>query len=348
MAAGRRPPVAVIAWGPHAGRSAEMAAALGGESRCFFDFGIVDRRVVPLRYILSALRTVGFLARRRPASVVATNPPVVPGLIAWLYGRMTGGRVILDSHPSSFDPHAHRELACQLPVHRWLTRRVAATLVTVPELERTVRDWGGTPIVFHEVDPGWRLARAQRPGPRPRILSINSFNVDEPVPALLAAARLLEDCDLTIAGDVRRCPAELQAGAPANVRFAGYLRGDRYRAAFEEADVVVALSTRPQSVGRVLHEAVWARRPIVMSDWPATRDLFSEAVHVGNDPASIAAGVRDALARHGDLVDAADLALARQRARADGQLAALSAALGLPAVERDRATPAPEPARTVA
>ncbi len=319
--------MAVIAWGPSSARATELAHALGGEARAFFDLGLVDRRLVPVRYAVSLVRTVAYLAARRPRALVTTNPPVVPGLVGWAYGRLTGAPVVLDSHPSAFDPGAHRELARQLPLHRWLTRRVAATLVAGAPVEATVRAWHGTPIVLHDADPGWDAQPARAPAERPRILSAGSFAADEPTAALLDAARLLPDCDVIVTGDLRRCPAELVAAAPSNVRFTGYLHGSAYVAELRAADVVLSLTSRPEAACRAAHEAVYALRPLVTSDHPLARELFSDGVHVANDAASIAAGVRTALARHGELARRADDARARQRARVGAQLGRLRTTL---------------------
>lgn len=335
----RRPPVAVIAWTINAGRSAEIALAVGGESRCFYDLGSSTRKLIPVRYLLSAVRTVGYLARRRPRSVVATTPPAFPGLIAYLYSRFARVPVVLDSHPSSFDPKAHRELACQLPLHRWLTKRVTSTLVTGGEVATKVCSWGGRAIEFHEAPPSWRVATPACLRGRPTVLCIGVFGRDEPIATVLEATRSLAGCDVRITGDVRRAPAELIAAAPPNVEFTGYLRGERYRRALEEADIVLSLTDRAQNVSRASCEAVYALRPLVTSDWALTRELFPYAIHVGNDASSIASGLRAAVARHDELVGSASAALELQRARFERQLAGLRSALKLPGEAGADATP---------
>src|SRR4051794_12515179 len=96
------PPVAFIAWSEDDGRVLEIAAALGGEGRVFYDLAIVRRALVPLRYALSAARPIGSPARRRRAGVIVTTPPIFPAMIVSAYGWLTGAPVLLDSHPSAF------------------------------------------------------------------------------------------------------------------------------------------------------------------------------------------------------------------------------------------------------
>jgi hypothetical protein len=81
---------------------------------------------------------------------------------------------------------------------------------------------------------------------------------------------------------------------------------------------------------RAGYEAVYAERPLVVSDWPASRAVFPHALHVSNEPAAIASGLRRAVAEHERLVRVAPEALALQRARWSEQVSALRAVIETP------------------
>ncbi len=325
-----RPPVAFVAWTHRPGRAEEVAAALGGEARAFYFAGIGDKRLIPLRYAADALRTLAYLVRRRPRSVVATHPPIFAALVCLAWARLAGIPLVLDSHPSAFGLAGDALSRKLLPVHRWLARRAVATLVTGPALGGLVASWGGRPEVLHEAEPTWRSTPA-RPAPaRPAVLFAGTFAADEPVAEVLAAARAVPDVEVRITGDLARRPAELEGIEPANVRWLGYLPRDAYLAALRDADAVLALSTEDTSVMRTACEAVWAERPLAVSDWPYLRETFPDAVHVGNDRDGIAGGLRLLAGRHAELVRAAPAARARQAARWRAQRDRLAAALGLP------------------
>jgi glycosyltransferase involved in cell wall biosynthesis len=261
-----RPMVGFVAWGPTSGRGAEIAAALGGQSHCFYPPRLARKALVPLRYALSAVATTAYLARHRPRAVIATNPPVFPGLLAFAYGRLAGVPVLLDSHPSSFGRKGDRLSARLLPVHAWLARRVAATLVTTDDWVRQVARWGGRAEIVHEAPSGLAGSEPRALPARPVVLFAGVFAQDEPFAEVIEAARLLPSVELRVTGDLRRCPPGLRAAAPANVRFLGYLDGADYRQALQQADVVLALTTEPTSVMRAAYEAVYAGRPLVTSD----------------------------------------------------------------------------------
>jgi glycosyltransferase involved in cell wall biosynthesis len=320
------PPVAFIAWSSVSGRSREISSALGGEFRCYFDFGITRRSLLPIRYLASAVRTVCYLVVRRPRAVILTNPPIFVALAAYPYARLARAPLLLDSHPDAFrtdGPHAPF-----LGLHRWLARRARATLVTTDELASRVESWGGAGVVVHEPPPA-RLVESPAPlGPRPRVLVLGTLSTDEPLDVVLAAARELPELDFELTGDARRVAAETLASVPPNVRFLGFLRGDEYAAEIERASVTVVLTTWLEwAVPRSAYDAVYGLRPLVVTGSPVLRELFPYAIAVENEPAAVASGIRDAVERHDELVRDAREACALQTARWEAQLSTLRSLL---------------------
>jgi len=293
-AAGLCPPVAFVAWSANHGRCREFSAALGGEAVCMFDLSISHRPLVPLRYLVSAVRTAAYLARRRPASIIVTHPPVFPALICLAYARRAKVPIVLDSHPNAFGEKSSVEGRLLLPLHRWLARRVDLVIVGVDELRRRVEEWGGKALVVHEAAPEGTLPARSRTSTRPSVLWIGVFASDEPVTVVLDAAARLPHVDFVLTGDVRRVPLDTD-GAPANVTFSGYLRGHQYRQAVADADVVLALTDDPTSALRAASEATYAEKSLVISDLPHLAELFPHAIRVANDGSAISRGIAAAL-----------------------------------------------------
>ncbi|HEY6781515.1 MAG TPA: glycosyltransferase [Thermoleophilaceae bacterium] len=298
----RRPAVSFVVWGPVEGRAEEFAAALGGDYRAFFDFGIVSRRLIPLRYALSALRTVWYLVRSRPRSLIVANPPIFAAMIGWAYARLAGIPLVLDSHPISFGQKANRIGRFFLPIHAALARRAATTIVGTEALAERVRSWGGRADIVHEAAPSRLPLPSGRTRARdvPTVLWTGIFAADEPFPAVIAAARLMPDVELLVAGDLRRCPVD-PADAPPNVRWLGFLRGAEYQAALNDADAVLALTDDSTSAMRAAAEAVYAGKPLITSDLEHLAALFPGCVRVRNEAEAIVAGVRRALAERNGL-----------------------------------------------
>lgn len=325
-----RVPFVHVTWQRHGGRAEEMSHALGGRALHVHPKVLGARRWVLLRYLASCLLTLAGLLRHRPRSVAVTNPPVVPGLVVAAYGALTRTPYLLDSHTSSFGVKGNAMARRSLGVHRWLARRSAAVMVTTRSWVEEVERWGARGIVVHEAPPAWTVAQRPPAHDRPRVLFVGIFSEDEPVEEVVAAARELPDVDVAITGPLDRCPPELRASAPTTVSFVGFLGPEDYRRQLEESDVVLALTTEPTSVMRAAYEGVYARRAVVVSDWPNLREVFPLARHAANRGPDLAAAVRAALAEDpAQRSERAGRARELQLERWQQQVTAMRTALGL-------------------
>jgi exopolysaccharide biosynthesis WecB/TagA/CpsF family protein len=273
---------------------------------------------VLVRYLLSSVATGAYLLRRRPKLVIVTNPPVPGALVTYLWARLLGAGFALDSHPGGFGAQGDRVAARLQAIHRFLVRRAHFVMVTDESWCEKVRAWGGTPIVVHEAPGEWDLD-PPTPHERLRVLVVGTFSSDEPVAAVVGAARSMPEYDFFLTGDPSLCPAEAAAELPGNADLIGFLDPDRYKSELASADVVVTLTTEPTSVMRAACEAVYARRPVVLSDWPLGRRLFPYGVHTANDPESLTRALRSLAGRYEHHLDGLEEARSAQVARWDAQ-----------------------------
>jgi hypothetical protein len=322
--------LAVVAWTPSQ-RPQELAAALGGIAHTPYFPRLTQRALVPLRYAISTALTAGFLVRRRPRAVLVQNPPIVPGAIAYIYCRLAGARLVLDSHPRGFGLKGSHAGRLFRPLHERLMRHAAATMVASEPLADEVRRAGGRPLVVHEPPPLWRIDAPPAPGAPESVLWVGIFATDEPVAEVVEAARLAPDVRFVLTGDPDRCPPEVRAQAPANVTFSGYRRGEDYRALVAEATIMMVLTTAPTSVPRGAFEAVAALRPLIVSDQPLLRRHFPEALFAANEATALAGAVQEACDRRVALAAVAERARERDAQRWAAQRAELLTALGLDA-----------------
>ena len=241
------------------------------------------------RYAAGAVCTVAYLVKERPNAIIVTNPPVFPALISYAYGKVTGAPVIIDGHPSSFGLKGNRYGQLMLPITRWLTPRVAATLVTGAGLGSIVQGWGGRAAVTHEAPPLTMPTEYHEPDTK-TVFFACIFSSDEPVAEVLGAARLRPDVLFQITGDTARAERFITQ-APENVKFLGFLGLDQYAAALADAAVVMSLTDEPTSVVRAGYEAVYALKPLIVSDTPALRAAFPGAEYVAHTPDSLAEAV---------------------------------------------------------
>jgi hypothetical protein len=326
---GKRGGVLFLAWTRTSGRSHEIAAALGGDARPVFPERLSAKRLLLVRYAYCLVVSVGVLLRLRPSAVIVTNPPIFPGLLVRVWSVLTRRPYVLDSHPSSFGAKNHRVSQRLIGVHRWLARGAAATMVTTQKWVDTLSGWGARGLIVHEAPPLWRVGPlpALTAQTRPRVLFPGVFSGDEPVDLVWAVARLRPAVEFRVTGLRSRCPEHLIRDLPSNVTLVGYLDAAAFAAEVDGAHAVLALTTEPTSVMRCGYEAVYSRRPLIVTDSPAGQDAFPHAVQVPNDAERLASAVDLALSLAWRDKALLDLALKEQTYRWNQQLDALRSAI---------------------
>jgi glycosyltransferase involved in cell wall biosynthesis len=292
----RRTPVAVtgrydrvdctlfVSWIDHHGRSADLCRVL--PARCAFVGAgrVANPRTAPLRHLVQAVRTVRWLLRVRPRVLWVMAPPGDLVLLALLWRRLSGGRLVVDAHTGAvLDPGSGA------PRSTRLLRRADLVVVTTPRLAAVLERRGVRALPLH--DPPLQAVDADVE--HGRVVLPASWYADEPWADVLDAARLLPDVRFVLTG---RAPAGIVV--PPNVRLSGYLPTEAYERLVAGAAVVLALTTREDTMQRAAYEAVAAGRPVVASGTRALREHLSRgAVFTIGGGEDLARAVREALDR---------------------------------------------------
>jgi len=241
------------------------------------------------RYPRQLLDTIAALARMRPRAVLVQHPPTPVVWTVALYAALTGARYVIDAHSDAFQ---RARWLRPLWLTRAIARRAAAVLVTDRHWAHTVEAWGARAIVNQDVpttfvrDPSYPIE------PGFTIAVINTWAADEPLAAVVVAARDLPDVTFHVTGRADGRVAALGM-LPSNVRFTDFLAEPAYYALLESASAVMCLTTRDHTMQRGACEALSLGRPIVTSDWPLLRGYFDRGtVHVASTPDAIRDGVR--------------------------------------------------------
>lgn len=295
---------AFIVWGPPSlgPRSQVLARELGIQSLHFIHADIRRGALsAPFRYASQAFGTLRRLLRERPQVVFVQSPPSLAVLCVYLYCRMTGSRYLVDAHSAALQL---RIWMWPRWLHRFLVTRAITTMVTSEHFQAQIQAEGGHAFVLPDIASDFdRLVDYPLPG-RFKIAVVNTFAEDEPLPAILAAARELPEIDFYITGNTQRARAEIFAHCPDNAHFTGFLPDASYYALLSAADAVMCLTTREHTMQRGACEALSLGKPIITSDTRLLRSYFDRgAVHVLSEHSSIREGImrlRADLARYRD------------------------------------------------
>ncbi|HEX6289300.1 MAG TPA: glycosyltransferase [Herpetosiphonaceae bacterium] len=311
-----------IAWAPYGRRSELLARELGADLYFIHYLKFKVPIYAPPKYLLQAMRTLQLLLAERPRVVFAQSPPFVCGLVADWYCRLSGAHLVLDHHSDSFGPR----WAWALPIQQRLVQHALVNLVTNDHWAGVVESWGGAALVlpdpFVDLPPGESFSTAATFS----IAYVNTFSADEPLDAVLVAAKMIPEVHFYITGSKQKAPRTISATALPNVTFTDFLPDPQYFGLLRSAHAVMALTTRDHTLQSGGCEAVSLGKPLITSDWPYLRELFAQgALFVANTPESIAEGVRRMQQVHRDLErDVIDFRLQRRQAW-EAQFARLTA-----------------------
>lgn len=281
-----------ISWYPHR-RTSGLCDAWG------IPLEVIPSRQSGMRkWACQAAATLSLLRRYRPDVLFVQNPSL--GLTAlatwvqWLFGYY----LVVDAHNEGVRPFVRSgKLVRRLTRH--LLRRADWTIVTNGALAEDVRHAGGNPLILPDRLPVPPAAPADDDSartPGPDVMVISTYAPDEPLGAILGAAGQMPDITFAVTGKAERFAA-LGLERPKNVQLTGFLPDPDYWRALAGARVILDLTLMPDCLVCGAYEGLALARPLVLSDNPATRELFGQgAVLTGAEPGEILAALREALA----------------------------------------------------
>lgn len=286
----RSRPWIFITWYPYCRRSDRLAEQLGARSYLVHYLRFKSPAVAPVKYLLQAMKTASILLRDRPSIVLTAVPPVVSALVIWCLSGILRYRLVIDAHSGTFQ---HSRWLWSLPVQRFLSRRAVATVVTSDHMANVVRSWGATATMVQELSLDLRPQGVRRAGEAFRVVFICTYSVDEPVDAVLEAARRLPDVSFTLTGDPSYARRGLRESLPPNVKLTGFIPDNEYLDLLRGADALLVLTLEDHTMQRGGYEAMALEKPLITSNWALLREVFGRGtVHVDNTPETIAAAVR--------------------------------------------------------
>jgi len=279
-----------ITWYPYCRRSDALGEQLGAPSFLVHYLRFKAPLLAPFKYVLQTLKTIWILLRERPDGVLVANPPVVAPLVIWLGSLVLGYRFIVDAHSGAFQ---HRRWSWSLPLQSFLARRALATIVTNRHMADQVRSWRGSVEMVQDLALDLGSVRTTSTPGNFHVVYVCTYSVDEPVEEVVEAARNLPDIRFSVTGDPSYAPRGFRESLPPNVRLTGFVPDADYLALLRGADAILALTREDHTMQRGGYEAVALEKPLITSNWPLLREVFSRGtVHVDNSRESITAAIR--------------------------------------------------------
>lgn len=252
-----------------------------------------------LRSVVLSIRTLFLLARRRPRLLVVQNPSMVLAGLTCLVRGLFGYRLVVNRHSTFYESEWGNQ-SIKWRLFHWLSRYTVRcanlTVVTNDELARLVAAWGGLAFVLPDKLPVLAMATAAARGERAQVVFASSHDTDEPVREVFEAASMIPEVEIHVTGDASASRARYSRLIAPNVHFTGYLPEPAYQSLLASADIIMALTTAPNTLLCCAYEAVSLAKPFIISDQEVlTRYFYKGRVVSDNTPEGIADAITHAL-----------------------------------------------------
>ncbi|MEO9320427.1 MAG: glycosyltransferase [Nitrososphaera sp.] len=313
-----------LVWAPSSPRAEGLSSALGAEL-ILLSYRFKRKWYTPVKYPLLLMKSISALKARRPRLIICQEPSPFCTISALLYRSLfeRNARIIVDAHTADFEPPWSRLMA----IHRKILGRASLVIVTNNGLKQRVMSRYSVKrcqVLADRVPATAERIRTDNDLSKPsrssfKVAVVCSFAPDEPIREVIAAACLVPEATFYITGDSRH--AEKFGVAPrgknndGNVVFTGYLPKSDYLSLLSDADAVMALTNRDDTMLSGAAEALGLARPLITSSWPALKEYFDRGtLYVDNSPGQIAAAVRRAMSNLPRLTEEIDeLRLVKQQ-----------------------------------
>jgi glycosyltransferase involved in cell wall biosynthesis len=254
-----------------------------------------------IRALWNTALSFGILIRHRPSFLVIQIGPSLAAMPAIVANIGLRTPFILDSHSGVY-------LSDREKGFHWLLRiafrRALAVLIHNDEHLATVKRMGGTPIVLMDPVPTFPDADASQAFEikHPSVFYPCSWRPDEPIDAVIEAARLVPHVYLYISGRPTR-----RLLCPNNVILVGFLPPGAYLSALRAADAVLALTDSEGIMLCAAHEAIAVGKPLIVSRTRVLQARFGPAAVVTTlDAPALARAITTALSHRSQLAAASE------------------------------------------
>lgn len=253
-------------------------------------YQVPTNRVLRLfNYPFLMLITFGKLLQQKPDIVIAQLPPIQVSIPVYMYCKLYRKKIIFDTHSGIFfQKGLHQKLYYHKYCH--MIKRINLNLVHNDLLlsRKCLKD---THTIVLEDKIPFNPSTCSHYQPF-NVVVICSYSKDEPINAIIKATALIPDVNFYLTGKGDKLKNMPMTN---NVKLTGYLSNTEYEKLLKTTDLIIVLTTRPETVLCGAYEAVSLEKPLITSDTQTLRKYFDKGtVYTLNKAEAIAQAILEA------------------------------------------------------
>lgn len=264
--------IVFIEWSKYNSRGASFSASIGAK---IFFIGTANVGRNPLRsfltYFPKTLENIKILNRENPEIIIITNTTWIIAIVNYLYARIRGKKLLLDSHSCAFDDSW---LKYPIILSKYFAKNSFMSFVTNAAHVKLVQNWGAEVLLLNDIpfEDGLKTSQKLQLSEKFNICYVCTFAEDEPFEEVFRAAERLSDITLYVTGKFDRVNIDPQKYP--NIKFLGFVNNDEYKLYINNADAIMTLTTREDTMQRAGSEAISVGKPLITSDTQMLRNTF--------------------------------------------------------------------------
>lgn len=319
-----------IVWGRETKLSQCLAEALGAEIRQVY-YKKIGQYNLPasVRYIFQAAETLLILFYNKPAAVIAQNPPVFAPLTVLLYCKLSGAKLIIDSHTSAF---LDAKWVKFYGLFKFAAKRARLNSCHNYKNLEILKSWNIKPAMVTQFgNPVYNLEKLSSPlhdekieqalkASRLPIMMVNRFAADDDWETVIKTAEFMPEADFFITGDPEEVGGEIK-NLPANVFLIGYLSHQEFLKLMWRSRIILAFTLRPDTVLWSIREIMALNKPFITTDSEVLRHYFGEVgLFVKSDPEALKQKILQAVAQETEIKNKIKTFLEKDKIRLEREI----------------------------
>ena len=290
-----------ITWAIFSRRMDEIAAEIGGKR---WDCSVLFRVkfLAPIRYLVTAVKTILKLIKEKPNVVIAQNPPTFLPLVCWLYCLFSKCNLIIDHHCIWSEKTIRYPVLKDFiaSIEKFVARRARVNISPNEAWTRKLRKFGKvnalTVIDYVEKVDAKKVPRDRFCKTKYLAVCPCGGHPDERPDLAIEAVKQLDDVTLVITGKKKYLKRFLPL-EETNVIFSGFLPNEEYFGLLREADFTLNITDEVNTIPHFIYEFVALGKPVISSSDEAITSTFGDCVYIvkKNEAEAVKAAIKDLL-----------------------------------------------------
>ena len=283
-----------IEWAEYGSRTDSLASAVKAEP--IFIGKVNNHRNVFYSfstYFPKTIKNYKIIKQMKPKVVYITNTNWVIAFVNLVFSKLFRHKLVFDSHSCAFD---HKFIKYPLFLSKYFAKIADLSIVTNEEHFNLLTAYGAKSLIISDIPFEEKLLTDEKIelSSLLNVCYVCTYSQDEPYKEVFEAAKQNKKIKVYVTGDYKK--VDIDPSNYPHIQFAGFLSNKDYKRYLNNADLIMTLTTRENTMQRAGSEAISVGKPLITSDTKMLRSYFKNGtIFVASTSKGISDGINEAI-----------------------------------------------------